>query len=151
MDQQLSLITLAVADLDRSRRFYIDGLGWSPILDLEEIVFFQIAHGVALALFPERSLRSDIGPTEVDATPGRSSTPAGFTLAHNVGDTRAVDVAVERARAAGATVLKEPQRADFGGYHAYVADPDGIRWEVCHNPGWTVTGDGTVRLEVVED
>ncbi|MET8693267.1 VOC family protein [Streptomyces bauhiniae] len=73
--------------------------------------------------------------TGVPATPG---TP--FTLARNLGS----------PAEAGANVLKEPRRAAFGGYHTYFTDPDGHRWEICHNPGWSVSEDGTVRLTAVD-
>ncbi|MEU6817589.1 VOC family protein [Streptomyces sp. NPDC046860] len=142
MKQQVSMVTLGVGDLAASRRFYSEGLGWTPLLDLDEVVFYQVGNGLALALFPLTDLAADTGSP---ATPG---TP--FTLAHNVGSPAGVDAAVARAREAGASVLKEPQRAAFGGYHAYFTDPDGHRWEVCHNPGWSVTEDGTVRLTAVE-
>ncbi|MYS13905.1 VOC family protein [Streptomyces sp. SID4982] len=142
MDQQVSMVTLGVGDLAESRRFYSEGLGWTPLLDLDEIVFYQVGKGLALALFPLSDLAADTGSP---ATPG---TP--FTLAHNVGSPAEVDAAVARAREAGASVLKEPQRAAFGGYHAYFTDPDGHRWEVCHNPGWSVAEDGTVKLTAVD-
>jgi catechol 2,3-dioxygenase-like lactoylglutathione lyase family enzyme len=136
MDQQLSLVTLGVEDLHVSRAFYSEGLGWSPALDLEEIVFYQVGHGMLLALFPLAALSEDQG---VAAARGTS-----FTLATNVASEAAVDAAVERARNAGATVIKAPQHAAFGGYHAYVADPDGHRWEIACNPGLGVAVDGTV-------
>ncbi|MCP9956203.1 MULTISPECIES: VOC family protein [Streptomyces] len=142
MDQQLNMVTLGVHDLEASRRFYTRGLGWTPLLDLDEVVFYQVGRGMALALFPLADLGADIGHPAVAGTP--------FTLARNLGSPAEVDAAVRRARAAGATVLKEPQRAAFGGYHGYFADPDGHRWEVCHNPGWSVADDGTVRLAAVD-
>ncbi|MEU9576956.1 VOC family protein [Streptomyces chilikensis] len=142
MNQQLNLVTLGVEDLEASRQFYSHGLGWTPLLDLDEIVFYQIGKGLALALFPLADLGTDTGHPATAGTP--------FTLAQNLGSPAEVDVAVQRARAAGATVLKEPQRAAFGGYHGYFADPDGHRWEVCHNPGWSVADDGTVTLTAVE-
>ncbi|MFE7214712.1 VOC family protein [Streptomyces sp. NPDC001698] len=142
MKQQLNLVTLGVEDLAVSRRFYSEGLGWTPLLDLDEIVFYQVGWGLALGLFSLADLGADTGQTAVAGTP--------FTLAQNLDSPADVDAAVERARAAGATVLKEPQRAAFGGYHAYFADPDGHRWEVCHNPGWSVADDGTVTLTPVE-
>ena len=137
MDQHLSLVTLGVNDLEVSRRFYSDGLGWTPTLEVEdEISFYQVGHGLLLGLYPLDLLSADAGAA---ATPG---TP--FSLASNLDSEAAVDAAVERARQAGAQVIKEPQRADFGGYHAYVADPDGHRWEIAYNPGLTVAADGTV-------
>lgn len=138
MRQQLSLVTLGVADLALGRRFYSQGLGWSPLLDLDEIVFYQVGSGLALALFPLADLGTDVGQPATAGTP--------FSLAQNLGSPEQVDAAMHRARAAGATVLKPPQRAAFGGYHGYFADPDGHRWEVCHNPGWSVDDDGRVTL-----
>lgn len=142
MNQQLNLVTLGVKDLKVSRQFYSQGLGWTPLLDLDEIVFYQIGKGLALALFPLADLGADTGHP---ATAG-----APFTLAQNLDSPAEVDEAMQRARAAGAVVLKEPQRAAFGGYHGYFADRDGHRWEVCHNPGWSVADDGTVTLTAVE-
>jgi catechol 2,3-dioxygenase-like lactoylglutathione lyase family enzyme len=143
MDQALQLVTLGVADVARSRRFYVDGLGWRPLVDAPEVVFFQVGHGTVLALFSLADLGADVG---TPAEPGSS-----ITLARNVDSAGRVDELVELARAAGATVLKEPQRAVFGGRHAYVADPDGHRWEVAWNPGWSVAADGTVSLVSVDD
>lgn len=142
MNQQLSLVTLGVEDLKVSRRFYSHGLGWTPVLDLDEIVFYQIGKGLALALFALADLGADIGH------PASAGTP--FALAQNLDSPGQVDEAMQRARAAGARVLKEPQRAAFGGYHGYFSDLDGHRWEVCHNPGWSVADDGTVTLTAVE-
>ncbi|MFD7885606.1 VOC family protein [Streptomyces bauhiniae] len=106
MDQQLSMVTLGVEDLATSRRFYSEGLGWTPLLDVDEVVFYQVGKGLALALFPLADLAADTG---APATPG---TP--FTLARNLGSPAEV----------GANVLKEPQRAAFGGCHAWFTDPD---------------------------
>lgn len=142
MSQQVNLVTLGVRDVKVSRQFYSQGLGWSPLLDLNEIVFYQVGNGLALALFPLADLGTDTGHPATFGTP--------FTLAQNLSSPAEVDAAVQRARAAGATILKEPQRAAFGGYHGYFADPDGHRWEVCHNPGWSVADDGTVTLTAVE-
>jgi uncharacterized protein len=146
MDPRLSLLTLGVHDLAVSRRFYVDGLGWPPLLDLPEVVFVQIGPGLLLGLFGAGDLEADIaGPgATVPDGPGR------FTLAHNVSSASEVDEAVARAVAAGAELLKAPQRAAFGGYHAYVADPDGVRWEIAHNPGFSVADDGTVTIVAVE-
>ena len=145
MEPRLHFITLGVNDIAASRKFYVDGLGWTPSFEVPgDIVFLQVGPGLILGLFGREDLAGDIGG---DIAPG---THTGFTLSHNVDSEDAVVSALADAEAAGATVLKSPQRAEFGGFHAYFADPDGFRWEICFNPGWRVEEDGTVRIGTVE-
>lgn len=137
MEQSIRVVTVAVEDLNRSRAFYSGGLGWTPLLDLEEIVFYQAGFGLVFAIWPLRDLRDDVGTA---ITPG-----SAFSLGHNVNTPEEVDEVIERARAAGAAILKEPQEAPlFGGYQGYFADPDGHLWDIVYNPGLSVAGDGTV-------
>jgi uncharacterized protein len=147
--QQLHFVTIGVRDLGASRRFYVDGLGWEPAMDLPEVVFLQVGHGLLLGLWPAEDMEADVtgGAAGPPAEPG-SGTP--FTLAHNVDSDQAVVEALEAAAAAGATILKTAQRAGFGGFHGYFADPDGVRWEVAHNPGWSVAPDGRVTIVPIE-
>jgi hypothetical protein len=142
MDQQVHVLTLATADLDAARGFYVEGLGWSPLLDVPgEIVFFQVAAGTVLAFFESAQFAQDLG-----AGPARPAV-SGVTLAHNVADRDAVTALTGRMAAAGGTVLTPPEEGAFGGvFHALVRDPNGVVWEVAHNPGWSVDPDGTVRL-----
>ena len=142
MDQQVHFTTLATADLDAARRFYVEGLGWRPLLDVPgEIVFFQTAPGTVLAFFEAGKFAQDLG-----RGPARPEV-SGLTLAHNVADRDAVRALVEAMVAAGGTVLTPPEEGAFGGvFHALVADPNGVVWEVGHNPGWSVDPDGTVRI-----
>jgi catechol 2,3-dioxygenase-like lactoylglutathione lyase family enzyme len=143
MEPRLDLLTLAVPDLDVARRFYLDGLGWPAALDVPgEILFLQVNHGLLLGLFGRDDLEADMVGAPVGS--------GGFTLAHVVDSPQAVDEVVGQFEAAGATVLKAPQRAAFGGYHAYVEDPSGLRWEVAHNPGLRVHPDGTVTIGPVD-
>jgi catechol 2,3-dioxygenase-like lactoylglutathione lyase family enzyme len=139
VNQQLQVITVGVVDLWVSRAFYSGGLGWTPVLDLDEIVFYQVGHGLILALFPILDFAADIG-AHIAPNDG------GFSLGQVVQTQAEVDQAIENARVAGAHILKEPQDAAFGGYHGYFADPDGHRWEVAWNPGFTVAANGTVIL-----
>ncbi len=130
MPFDLSLVTLGVADLDRSIAFYTD-LGL-PALDREPddaIAFFDL-DGVRLAVFPRERLAED-----ATVSPDGSGF-AGITLASNVEDEAAVDALLAAAEAAGATVVKPGGRADWGGYSGYFADPDGHLWEVAYNPFW---------------
>ena|SRR5438552_19066998 len=139
--QQVQVITVGVTELEVSRAFYSEGLGWKPVLDLEEIVFYQVGHGLLFALFPILDFAADIGHAI-------APNDGGFSLGHIVDTPEAVDAAIERARAAGAQILKDPQDAAYGGYHGYFADPDGHRWEIAWNPGFAVTSDGSVTLSV---
>jgi catechol 2,3-dioxygenase-like lactoylglutathione lyase family enzyme len=141
VEQRLTLITLGVTDLDAARRFYLGGLGWTALLDAGEAVFIQIGHGLVLSLYERDLLARDAG------TATGPVAPPPVTLAHNVGSEEEVRRVVEEMRAAGGDVVAAPARASWGGYIAHVADPDGFRWEIAHNPGLTVDDDGTVHFE----
>jgi len=141
MDQRLSLITLGVPDQAEARRFYLEAFGWTPVMDAPgQITFIQVAPSVLLALFGADELAADVGT-------GRAA-PAvqNVTLSHNVGSPAEVDAIMAEVAQAGATILKEPQQADWGGYHGYFADPAGTPWEVAYVPGWAVAEDGTVTM-----
>ena len=137
MEQRLSLLTLGVADLEASRRFY-EALGWRETPRAEGVVFFQ-AGGMVVALWERAALAADSG---VDDTGGWG----GITLAHNVSSTEAVDSVIEEARAAGATIAREPAATFWGGYSGVFIDPDGHPWEVAHNRYWTLGDDGSISL-----
>lgn len=137
MDQILSLVTLGVADLARSRRFYVDGLGWAPAMENEGVIFFDMG-GCILGLFGRDALAEDMGR----ACEGTGA----YSIAHNVADRAAVDAAIAAAEAAGATVLKRPVDVFWGGYAGYFADPDGHAWEVAWNPHWTIDEGGISRI-----
>ena len=130
MKPKISIITLGVADLEASLRFYRDGLGF-PTHDYEEgtgIVFLSL-EGTWLALYPRTEF-----PNEA---PGVDFAPSGtpmITLAHNVASKEEVDAVINHAVNAGATLIKHPQEVFWGGYSAYFADPDGHLWEVAYNP-----------------
>lgn len=130
MDQRVSFITLAVADLGASRRFYVEGLGWEPELDEpDEVLMFRVADKVVLSLWDERGFTAEIGHA-----PARGGVPP-ITLAHNLATARGVDTVLEQARVAGASEVGEAAEREWGGYTGYFADPDGFRWEVAYNPG----------------
>jgi uncharacterized protein len=142
MRQHVTFITLATRDLDAARTFYVDGLGWTPTLDVPgEIIFFQVGWGTILGLFEALKFNEDLGDDS-----GRAASISGVTLSQNVDSPAEVDEVIADAVRAGATVVKPPQYASFGGYHGHFADPNGAIWEIAHNPGWSVEDDGTVRL-----
>ena len=138
MDQRVSIVTLGVADLAASRHFYVDGLGWKPAFENTEIIFFQ-AGGMVFALFVRDQLAADFEAGS--ATFGR----AAIALGYNVRSRSEVDPLMQRAAAAGATILKPPREASWGGYSGYFADPDGFAWEIAWNPAWPVAPDGSVE------
>lgn len=139
MDQRISLVTLGVKDLAASKKFYLDGLGWKPAFENEEITFFQ-AGGMILALFLRDHLAADLQADP--ATFGR----APMALAYNVRAKSEVDSVIQRAVAAGATILKPPREASWGGYSGYFGDPEGFAWEVAWNPAWPLAPDGSVKF-----
>jgi catechol 2,3-dioxygenase-like lactoylglutathione lyase family enzyme len=134
----ISLLTLGVSDLARATAFY-QALGWqlSSASVPDNVSFFRTA-GPILALYPHHLLAAD--SRQSPATP-----PAGYrgsSLAINVGSPEAVDAVFAEAEKAGATILKPAERAEWGGYSGYFADPDGHAIEVAHNPGWPLDADG---------
>ncbi len=138
MKQRVSVITLGVSDLERARGFYA-ALGWSSGAEPgDDVVFFQ-AGDMVLALWDRARLAED---SCVEDAPGWG----GVTLALNLGSPAEVDAAIAEARAAGATIGREPAETFWGGYSGVFLDPDGHPWEVAHNPHWRIAADGGVRL-----
>jgi catechol 2,3-dioxygenase-like lactoylglutathione lyase family enzyme len=138
MEPRISLITLGVADLARSRAFY-EALGWRSRSNPEEgVVFFQ-AGGMILALWSRAELAADSGTTDNGGW-------GGVTIAHNVRSPAEVDAVLEEARTAGATIARTGAETDWGGYSGVFLDPDGHPWEVAHNPFWPLRPDGAVSL-----
>ena len=130
MDQRVSFITLVVTDLEVTRRFYVDGLGWEPEIHVPgEVLMFKVADKVVLSLWAEAFFTEEVGHA-----PARGGVPP-VTLSHNLATTQGVDTVLEQARAAGASQVGEASERDWGGYSGYFADPDGFRWEVAYNPG----------------
>lgn len=127
MQPRISMITLGVRDLARSIAFYEQGLGL-PRMDSPPTVAFFTLNGTWLGLYERDALADDA------AVSRDGSGFAGMTLSHNVHSEAAVDALLQQAAAAGATVTKPVQQADWGGYHGYFQDPDGHLWEIAYNP-----------------
>jgi catechol 2,3-dioxygenase-like lactoylglutathione lyase family enzyme len=138
MEQRVSLVTLGVADLARSRAFY-ESLGWKSSAEPEaDVVFFQ-AGCMIVALWSRAQLAED----SVVADGGGWG---GITLAHNVRSPTEVDAVLAEAGAAGASVVRPAGETFWGGYSGVFVDPDGHPWEVAHNPFWTLADDGAISL-----
>jgi uncharacterized protein len=142
MEKRLSLITLGVSDFHRARSFY-EALGWTVDGgvddETDQVAFFQ-AGGMIVALWDREKLAKDSG---VENSPGWG----GVTLAHVVRSPEEVDNVIEEARAAGATIPREPGKTFWGGYSGVLVDPAGHPWEIAHNPSWKIHDDGRTTLE----
>ena len=140
MKPRITLITLAVDDLERAVAFYRDGLGLATkgIVGTEfehgAVAFFNLESGLKLALWPRKNLAADSG------LPQQAASSTEFSLAHNVASQQEVDAVMQQAQRAGAMIVKSAQRTFYGGYAGYFQDPDGHVWEVAFNPDFASLG-----------
>jgi uncharacterized protein len=140
VEQRVSLVTLGVSDYARAKAFY-EALGWSAAMDVQETAFFQ-ANGSILVLWSREKLAEDTGIQDQGAR------WSGITLAHNVRSRDEVHEIIERARANGAEITREPAETFYGGYAGVFRDLDGHPWEIAHNPGFGLDDHGTIVLPV---
>jgi catechol 2,3-dioxygenase-like lactoylglutathione lyase family enzyme len=132
MDQRISFITLAVADLERTHHFYVDGLGWTPELYVpDEVLMIRTGEHLILSLWARSGFEAEVGPI------GHVEGIVPITIAHNVRSEAEVDEILALARSIGAEASDSGTRREWGGYTGYFADPDGYRWEIAVNPGPT--------------
>ncbi|UYN96928.1 MAG: VOC family protein [Enhydrobacter sp.] len=138
MQQQISVVTLGIADLARSRRFYVEGFGWAPVLETPEIVFYQM-NGLMLGTWLLPALQDD----------ARQQLAAGFgrfSLAHNVASRDEVQPAIDRLLNHGGRLLRPADAPPHGGFRGYLADPDDHIWEIAWNPAWPISPEGYVTF-----
>lgn len=134
MEPKITMITIGVDDLERSLRFYRDGLGLETegIIGKEfeygAVAFFDLQAGLKLAVWPRKSISRDTG------IPLSASGPTELTLGHNVSSKEEVDTVMEQAKKAGAVIVKPARETFWGGYGGYFQDPDQHLWEVAWNP-----------------
>ena len=139
MKPRITIITLGVDDLERSLKFYRDGLGLPTEGIVGEefehgaVVFFDLQGGLKLALWPRKDLALDAN------IPASAPAPTELSLGHNVASKQEVDAVMEQAKRAGAQILKPAGDTFWGGYAGYFQDPDGHLWEVAWNPQWEIT------------
>lgn len=138
MEQRISVVTIGVADLARTKAFYVDGLGWKPVFEDHEIIFFQL-NGIAFGCFLQESMIA------VAHLPEQTRGTGFINISHNVRTREEVDPLIALAVAHGGTILAPAvDHAAFGGYSGYVADPDGHPWEICWNPKSPIDEDGNL-------
>ena len=138
MQAQMSVITLGVAALPPSRRFYAEGFGWAPVFENSEILFYQL-NGFVLGTWLEAALAAD------SQRPGLAR-PGAFSLAHNLPRAEDVAPAMDRLIAHGGSLLRAADAPPHGGMRGYVADPDGHAWEIAFNPSCPISPEGHVRF-----
>lgn len=138
MKPRISMITLGVKDLEKSVKFYEEGLGFPRMESPPTVAFFTL-NGSWLGLYGRESLAEDamVSP--------EGSGFSGFTLAHNLNSEAEVDQVIQQALNAGARLTKAAQKTFWGGYSGYFKDPDGYLWEIAHNPFfWVGPKDETI-------
>lgn len=138
MQQQISVITLGISDLDRSRRFYAEGFGWTPVFENDEIAFYQM-NGFVLGTWLQSGLEADMKVAGLRR-------PGAYALAHNVAGEGDVQVLIDRLAAAGGRILRNGDAPPHGGFRGYVADPDDHAWEIAWNPAWAIDEHGMVTF-----
>jgi catechol 2,3-dioxygenase-like lactoylglutathione lyase family enzyme len=138
MQQQISVITLGIGELPRSRRFYTEGFGWVPVFENEAIIFYQM-NGLVLGTFEKSALENDMNRHGL-------SSPGAFSLAHNVPSQTDVRRLMDRLVDAGGRVIRPADAPPHGGFRGYVADPDDHAWEIAWNPAWRIDENGLVTF-----
>jgi catechol 2,3-dioxygenase-like lactoylglutathione lyase family enzyme len=138
MQQQISVVTLGITDLIRSRRFYTKGFGWTPIFENDEIAFYQM-NGFVLGTWLQKALEADMRRDGL-------ARPGTFALAHNVAAQGDVQPLLDRLAAAGGHILRNADAPPHGGFRGYVADPDDNAWEIAWNPAWAIDERGLVTF-----
>ncbi|TDC52235.1 glyoxalase [Jiangella ureilytica] len=127
MSLQVSVVMLGVKDIERAKEFYVDGLGAEPTQDYPGFVRCSLGDGPDLALYEWGAVADDIG------VPADGSGFRGFSLHFIAGSREEVDTVIQAAVAAGATVIKPAEGAQWGGYGGTFSDPDGHLWKVVTN------------------
>jgi catechol 2,3-dioxygenase-like lactoylglutathione lyase family enzyme len=140
VQQQISFITLGVADLARSRRFYAEGFGWTPVFENDEVIFYQM-NGFIFGTFSKPALEKDMNRHGL-------VTPGAFSVAHNVPDKESVETVMRRLLAAGGTLLRAADAPPHGGFRGYIADPDDHAWEIAWTPGIQIDAQGLVTFDL---
>ncbi|CAM5346606.1 catechol 2,3-dioxygenase-like lactoylglutathione lyase family enzyme [Aquamicrobium terrae] len=137
MDPRISIVTIAVDDLDRAAAFY-EAMGLTRHRIKDGVAFFQMG-GAILSLFPRESAEADSGIRFGEA-------PSRVYLAYNTRSDDEVDAVLAAAEHAGGRIVKPAGRAFWGGWYGYFADTEGNLWEVAHNPDFPIDAEGRISL-----
>ena len=137
MQQQISVITLGIADIARSKRFYGEGFGWKPVFETPEIVFYQM-NGLMLGTWLGSALEADMQRASLGPARSRS-----LTMSWRSSE---VQPLLDRLAAHGGRLLRTADAPPHGGFRGYVADPDDHAWEIAYNPAWPIASDGRVTF-----
>ena len=140
MQHQISAITLGASSLEASRRFYVEGFGWSPVFANDEVLFYQM-NGLMLTMWLREKLAED-GRRTLLAGPG------GFAPAHNVGSREDIDAALAQLANVGGVILRRGDAPPHGGYRGYVAGPDSHAWEIAPNPAWSIDAEDHITFGI---
>ena len=139
MQQQISVITLGIADLARSRRFYAEGFSWKPVFQNQDVVFYQM-NGLMLGTWLSKELEADSKRSLLR--------PGAFSIAHNVRTKEEVQPVIDRLAQFGGKILRPADAPPHGGFRGYIADPDDHTWEIACNPAWPISPEGYVTWGV---
>lgn len=138
MKPHISIIGLGVKDLQLSTQFYSSAFGWEPTKATNENITFYQLNGVLLSLYPKDKLAEDAGVS----SEGTGFNP--FSLAHLLSSEKEVDELFMELKKRGVDIVKNPEKAFWGGYSGYVADPDGNLWEMAYNPFVKMDSEGNL-------
>jgi catechol 2,3-dioxygenase-like lactoylglutathione lyase family enzyme len=141
MKPRLNIVTLGVKDLQKSREFYQNALGWKPTKDSDDKIVFSQLNGIVLGLYPFDKLAEDVGISPV------KSGFSGMTLAINQDSKEAVTELYQTVITKGGKALVEPRETFWGGYDCYFSDPDGHPWEIAWAPFWEFDEQGSLKME----
>ena len=134
MESRFTILTLGVDDLEKSYKFYHEGLGLTSegIIGQEfehgEVAFFKLRHGMVLALYSRENLAWD------SKLKKEKPSSTEFSIGYTTRSKQEVDSIMTLAKKAGAKIPKPAQKTFWGGYGGYFQDPDGHLWEVAYNP-----------------
>ena len=146
MEPRISVVTLGVADLSRSFRFYKEGLGFPTKMRPDGGIVLFATTGTRMFLYPYTKLAEDVG-LEVKSQAETAHRFTGITFGHCVRKRTLVDEVLRQAQAAGGRIVKPAKEASWGGYSGYFSDPDGYLWEVAYSEHWIFNDDGSVKVE----